>query len=136
MPNNPTPTIGLTPPTVGSDINQWGAELNADLALIDKLLGSADVQVINSNTILSLVRPLTILIITTGALGVTITLPSPLAGQSRIVLAKKIDLGIGSATFVPASGQIEGGANYTIDNYLQTAIFVPDSANWWEFTGT
>lgn len=134
MPNAPTPTIGLTPPTVGSDINQWGAELNTDFALIDQLLGAADVRVINSNTILSLVRPLTILLVTSGALGVTITLPAPLAGFSRIVLVKKIDTALGTITLVPASGQIEGGANYQMVNYLQQAILAPDSANWWAFS--
>jgi hypothetical protein len=133
MPNTPTPTIGLTPPTVGSDINQWGAELNTDLALIDQLLGSADVRVINSNTILSLVRPLTILLVTAGALGVTITLPAPLAGFSRVVMIKKIDIGANPVALQSSSGNVEGGPAYFIANYLQAVILVPDSANWWAF---
>jgi hypothetical protein len=134
MPGTPTPTLALVVPTIGGDTNSWGAELNADLASIDTLLGAADVRVINSNTILSLVRPLTILLVTSGALGVTITLPAPLAGFSRIILVKKIDTGLGTITLVPASGQIEGGVNYQMVNYLQQAILAPDSANWWAFS--
>ena len=136
MPNPPTPVLGLTVPTVGADVNAWGGELNANLAAIDTLLGSADVRVINSNTVLSLTRPLTILLVTSGTGGVTITLPAPVAGQSRIVMVKKVDQGIGAITFVSASGNIEGGPNYVIGNYLQTAILAPDAANWWAFAET
>jgi len=35
MPNSPTPNMGLTPPTVSGDFNEWGGELNNDLSIVD-----------------------------------------------------------------------------------------------------
>lgn len=39
MPGSPTTIYGLTVPTVGGDTNNWGGELNTDLATLDTIIG-------------------------------------------------------------------------------------------------
>jgi hypothetical protein len=134
MPGPSTPLLGLTVPTVGGDINAWGAELNADLALLDAL-GAAQVLIISSNTIVALTQPVTIILAISGGTGVTITLPNPSFNKGRMVWVKKTDTGVGPVTLVPASGQIEGGNNYQLVNRLQSVILAPDAVNWWAFAG-
>jgi hypothetical protein len=122
-----TPLLGLSLPIVGGDVNDWGQKLNNDLAIID-LLGAADVQIINSNSIIAITRAITILEITGG---VIVTLPTPSATiKGRVVLARKMDA-VGIASL--AASAIEGGTSYFLVNQGQAVVLVADSLSWWAF---
>ena len=126
--------LGLTVPSVGGDINAWGAELNADLALLDAL-GAAQILIISSNTVVALTQPVTIILAISGATGVTITLPNPAFNKGRMVWVKKTDTGAGPVTLTPLAGNIENGSNYQLVNQLQSVLLAPDAVNWWAFAG-
>ena len=116
MPNAPTPNLGLTVPTVGSDINTWGNELNNDLAILDTLAISPIINVSSSyaatvtNQVEQFIR------VTTGALVQTITLPNPAICPGKIFNVKKVDSGLGSVSIVPAAGTIDGQASWLRNN--------------------
>lgn len=109
MPNPATPLLGLTVPTVGGDNNNWGTELNADLAILDSL-GALNIQAINASAAAVLgVFPETLVRVTTGALTIVYTLLSPASCNGRIWTVKKVDAGAGQVSIVAAGGALIEG---------------------------
>jgi hypothetical protein len=112
MPGPPTPNLGLTPPTIGSDIGSWGAELNGNIEIIDEL-GAAGV--INTSTNINAapgIFPETFIRVTTGVATVIVALPSPASCFGRIFTVLKVDSGSGQVSIVPTIGTISGNSSY------------------------
>lgn len=111
MPSTPTPILQLTVPTVGGDANSWGSEINGDLVIIDNLGATAIFPVSsNYNAVIS-PAPRTLIRVTTAALVVTVTLPTPSTNAGKSYIIKKVDSGSGSVHIV---GTIDGVANFDI----------------------
>jgi hypothetical protein len=51
--------------------------------------------------------------------------------QGSIVFVKKIDASANTVTITPATGTIDGAANYVLAAQNNAAIFTFDGANWW-----
>lgn len=139
MPNNPTPILSLTVPTVGGDVNTWGNELNADLAAIDSLGGASIL-----NTAVNVapgfgICPINIIKATGGAAGIITTLPIVAARAGSVFVVVKIDTGVGAVVAVPASGSIyqNGSAtpSYTLSNAGQFVWLLFDGANYFVIGG-
>ncbi len=110
MPSTPTAILSLIVPTVGGDQNQWGTELNTDLATID-FLGAASVTTVSSsyNTIRP-TYPEMIIRVTTSGLNVPINLADPGQVAGKIYTIKKIDAGLGTVQILSTAG---------IDNFTE-----------------
>lgn len=113
MPNSPTPNLGLTVPTVGGDANVWGAELNADLAIIDQLAAPTVVNVAANFTLSVAVYPEITYRAVGGAGGINGNLPNPAICLGKIFTIKKVDSGVGVVTVV---GAIDGGTSWALRN--------------------
>jgi hypothetical protein len=129
MPGAPTPNLGLTVPTVGSDFNIWGTELNSDLAILDQLGVYAGSAVSASGLILLGVAPETFILGTGGALGITLTTPPPVLFKGRVITIKKVDGGVGAVVVLAGAGAIDGFPNYTLFNQNQYVRLFSDGAN-------
>jgi hypothetical protein len=117
MPSTPTPTLGLTVPTVGGDSNIWGTELNNNWAIIDKLGAVAIVSVSFSQAIPLFPFPETLVRVSTGAIVVTSTIPAASAAAGKIFTVKKIDAPSGTARIITADGSlIEGQTEWDLTN--------------------
>lgn len=131
MPNAPTPILSLTVPTVGGDINQWGGELNTDLATLDNL-GAISPQIISSNSpIAPGVPPITLALCAGGSAGIIVTLSCPVSKPSIFVISK-VDATVGVVTVTPASGVVNPGAfaSYQLTNQGQFVWLAFDGVNY------
>jgi hypothetical protein len=129
MPGTPTPNLGLTVPSVGGDYNSWGTELNGDLAILDAL-GIAQWYSPTVNfTVPFVAFPEVVVYATTGAGGITISLPAPSTWKGKIVVVKKMDATLGVATVTPAAGQIDGNGSYFLTNQYQYVRLHSDGTN-------
>jgi hypothetical protein len=137
MPNAPTPNLGLTVPTVAADISQWGTELNTDLAILDQL-GTVPVASVSSNfnVLFSTASPEVTYWCTTGAAGITATLPSAASFPGHTVVFKKLDASAGMLFIVSQAGQfVEGAGGYEVPNKGNVVKFRSDGGvNWWLIT--
>ena len=110
MPDPTTPILGLTQPVVGASNNSWGTELNGDLTILDSL-GILPVSNQNSNfTANPSIYPAILYRVTTGALGVTATLPSAASTAGKILMFKKVDSALGA--LVISGATIDGQTSY------------------------
>jgi len=116
MPGQPTPNLGLTVPTVGSDINIWGNELNSDLEIIDTLAVAPAINISSSYNIVPVNAMEQVLQITTGSLALNIGLPLVATFNGKFVTIVKIDSGLGTATIV---GLINGQTSWQLSNQWQ-----------------
>src|SRR5271156_3445014 len=101
MPGPPTPNLGLTAPTVGSDYNTWGNELNGDLAILDALGAFAVNQISASGGLILGVNPISVFMASGGAGGIVLIVPSPASFPGRMVVVKKVDATNGTVQLVP-----------------------------------
>src|SRR5271154_2592808 len=111
MPGAPTPNLGLTVPTVGGDNNQWGAEINGDLAIIDQLGVALTFPQGSSFLATQGLTPETTYRVTTGPGNVNASLSATTIG--KIITIKKIDSGAGSVVVI---GSIDGQGSYLLTN--------------------
>ena len=113
MPGPSTPILALTKPSVGGDSGIWGGELNGDLDIIDNLGAVAEFSV-SSNYVAVLSSAVeTYIGVTTGSSTITVTLLAPSAANAgKVFTVAKEDSGSGHVNIVPASGLINGLANY------------------------
>lgn len=114
MPSGLTPNLGLTIPTVGGDNNQWGAELNTDLAIIDALGTSTSLPQGASFVATGSVTPETVYRVTTNGTTVTVTLNASVIG--KILTFKQVDGGAGKVVIV---GTIDGQGSYVLAQQYQ-----------------
>lgn len=114
MPSGLTPNLGLTIPTVGGDNNQWGAELNTDLAIIDALGTSTSLPQGASFVATGSVTPETVYRVTTNGATVTVTLNASVIG--KILTFKQVDGGAGKVVIV---GTIDGQGSYVLAQQYQ-----------------
>lgn len=117
MPGTPTPNLGLTVPTIGGDNNIWGAELNADLMILDGLgvatvapPFSADMTAVAGVSVEKTYRG------SSGAGTVNLTLPTPVGIAGKIFVIIKIDAAIGNINII---GTINDQPNYSLGNQYQ-----------------
>ena len=70
-------------------------------------------------------------LMTTGAVNRTITLPTAVGITGRVYTVKKVDSGAGTAT-LDANGTetIDGSLTYVLVNQYQYVVVVSDGANW------
>jgi hypothetical protein len=137
MPGPPTPNLGLTVPTVTGDIDAWGTEMNANLALLDGLGAAGTISIsANTNAVLG-IFPETIVRVTTGSGVVTFTLLAPSAGNAgRIWTVKKVDAGAGNVNIVAAGGAlIDGFSSYTRAIQNSYARFLSNGAGGYDVIG-
>jgi len=113
MPGTPTTNLNLTVPTVGSDVNTWGNELNNDLAILDTLAVCPVINVSSSYTISPSNAVEQVIRCTTGALAITVTLPAANVCTGKIYVIKKVDNGVGTVTIV---GSIDGQGSWVRAN--------------------
>jgi hypothetical protein len=130
MPNAPTPNLGMIVPTVGGDFNNWGGELNADLAILDNLGVFSTFA-----TAISVVAPLgtfpeTMIYGTGGVAGITVTIPAAASVPGKTVLVKKMDATAGRVNVQPIAGLIDGFALYELVNQYQYVRLNSDGLNW------
>lgn len=114
MPAGVTPILGMTIPAVGGDNNQWGAELNTDLAIIDSLGTSTSLPQGSSFTATGSITPETVYRVTTNGGTVTVTLNALVVG--KILTFKQADGGAGKVVIV---GTIDGQGSYVLSNQYQ-----------------
>jgi hypothetical protein len=114
MPGAPTPNLGLTVPTVGGDNNQWGAEINGDLAIIDQL--GIVLTIPQGGTFVATqgLTPEVVYRVATGPGNVNASLSATTIG--KIITLKKVDAGAGSVVVI---GSIDGQASYLLTNQFQ-----------------
>lgn len=125
MPGTPTPNLGLLVPTVGGDLNSWGAELNADLAIIDQLGVNTTLAQGASFTAVAGIGPITVYRLTTGAANINVNLPAAATCIGKTFVFKKADAGLGSAIIL---GSIDGQASYILSNQYQYLTVVSNGA--------
>ncbi len=80
-----------------------------------------------------------VLLVTTGS-NIAITLTTPIAGEFRDFVIKKVSSNGNTITLTPASGQIDGGASFVFSGTFGTsgeAVHVVfDGTNWWVISRT
>jgi hypothetical protein len=131
MPNLPTPTLGLAVPSIGGDVNSWGAELNGDLVTLDALGDYPVFPVVTSASIVFSNVPETIIEAYGGAAGIVINLPIGIpAGINRAFTIKKMDATNGVVAVNALVSTIEGSASYDLFNQWQYAKFLWDGTLW------
>jgi hypothetical protein len=131
MPNTPTPTLGLAVPSVGSDVNQWGGELNSDLAIIDNLGDFPLLIVAASGTLAFSNVPETIIEAFGGAGGITLNLPIGIpAGINRSFVIKKMDATNGIVAVNALVSTIDGSSSYDLFNQYQYLRVLWDGSQW------
>jgi len=127
MPGVPTPILGLAVPTIGGDVNSWGGELNADLAIPDNL-GALAIFNINSNySAIVSTAPETVIRVTTGAGTIVVTLPNPAICNGKLFTIKKVDSGVGQVSVV---GAIDGQASYIIGDQFSYVRLMSNGASY------
>jgi len=131
MPGTPTPTLGLTVPTVGGDVNAWGNELNGDLAIIDNL-GDFPVLIVAASGVLVFSNvPETIILCYGGAAGIALNLPIGIpAGITRSFVLKKMDATPGVVLINALVGTIDNAASWGLFNQFQYVRVLWDGTNW------
>jgi hypothetical protein len=129
MPGAPTPNLGLTVPTVGGDVNNWGTELNGDLAILDGLGAFTVYQTAIGLLVAFTVFPEVIVLATGGAGGISVQLPACASWAKKIALVKKVDAAVGVITVSCIAGLIDGLANYPLVNQFQYVRLLSDGVN-------
>src|SRR5271155_4006863 len=131
MPGTPTPTLGLTVPTVGGDVNAWGNELNGDLAIIDNL-GDFPVLIVAASGVLVFSNvPETIILCYGGAAGIALTPPIGIpVGIQRSFLLKKMDATNGAIIINALVSTIDNAASYGLFNQFQYVRILWDGVQW------
>jgi hypothetical protein len=102
---------------VGGDLNIWGGELNADLAILDSL-GAATNVAFNVNTAaIASIFPEVVYRGSSGTGTVTLTLPAPGSiPVGKIFTVKKVDAAVG---VIDVIATIDGLAGYVLLNQYQ-----------------
>lgn len=85
------------------------------------------VSVTTVSTNITLSNQDNIVLATGGAAGITVNLPSPLAG--KIFNIKKVDAGVGVITISPTSGTIDGAASKTVTSQYDSLTITSDGIN-------
>jgi hypothetical protein len=129
MPGPPTPNLGLTVPTIGGDFNNWGAELNADLAILDGLGAATSYSPSVNFTVPFVAFPEVFVYATGGAGGITVSLPAPATWKGKIVVIKKMDPALGAVIVTPAAGLVDGSPSYFLVNQNQYVRLHSDGVN-------
>jgi hypothetical protein len=132
MPGTPTPILGLTVPTVGSDADVWGNELNTDLAIIDSLGTHGVSSSAVGRTLAYGISAIQLCFETAGAGGITDVLPTAVGHLGQGFLIKKVDSAAGAVTINTTSSQTidSAVAPYSLTNQNQYVLVVSDNANW------
>jgi hypothetical protein len=131
LPGTPTPNLGLIPPTVGSDNNVWGNYLNQDLATIDTLAVSPIININSSYAAVVTNAVEQVILCTTGALAITVTLPAPSVSQGKIFTVKKIDSGVGTVTINSiGGGTIDGQGSWVNANQYVYVRVISDGVSY------
>jgi len=118
MPGPPTPVLGLIIPTVGGDANQWGTELNSNLATIDSLGAASIVNVSSAYAATRPIFPEMIIRVTTSGLSISVTLSSSASVAGKIYTVKKLDAGAGIVRILAADG-IDNQTEWDLTNQFQ-----------------
>lgn len=96
---------------------------------------SDSVQLINSSQSVGFAGASnTLVLATSGAGGITVTLPSAIGVPGQVVKVKKVDSGVGAVAIATVSAQtIDGtlyGTSYSLTNLMQYVALESDGSNW------
>ena len=74
----------------------------------------------------------TVILVTTGAAAIVVTLPVAASNPAKVYAIKKVDAGVGTVDITPQGAElVDNVTPYQLIAQYDTVIIANDTANWW-----